>query len=114
MVDGSTTTFTWSITAYGPGGSPIAEVKTTNEFDLDFDGWTRSDGDVGKCDRSFEINPGVAESCNDVDDDCNGRVDDGLSVLICGCEWGCKDGRMGWVGSHFPGSYCWISGCGPF
>jgi hypothetical protein len=78
VVDESTTTFTWSITAYGPGGLPIAQVTTTNEIDSDGDGWTRSDGDIGECDLSSRINPGVEESCNRVDDNCSGDVDEDL------------------------------------
>jgi hypothetical protein len=34
----------------------------------------------GDCDdRSADIHPGVAETCNDLDDDCNGTADDGVA-----------------------------------
>jgi hypothetical protein len=31
-------------------------------------------------DTNAGVNPGVAETCNEVDDDCNGQVDDGLTM----------------------------------
>ena len=81
VVDESTTTFTWSITAYGPGRLPISQVTTTNEIDFDDDGWTRSDGDVGECDLYSTINPGAGEDCNNLDDNCNGDVDEDLCIM---------------------------------
>ena len=88
VIDESTTTLTWSITAYGPAGRfPIAEVTTTNEIDFDEDGWTRSDGDVRRCDRSSSINPGVAERCNDIDDNCSGQVDEDLCKTLAVRCW---------------------------
>ena len=53
-------------------------MTTTNEIDFDADGWTRSDGDVGKCDLESTINPGVDEACNRIDDDCSGGIDEDL------------------------------------
>jgi len=82
VIDESATTLTWSITAYGPGGLPMAQLTTTNEIDFDADGWTRSDGDVGRCDRSSTINPGVEETCNNVDDNCSGKVDEHLCYTV--------------------------------
>jgi hypothetical protein len=98
VVDESATTFTWSITAYSPGGHEIAQVTTTSEIDFDGDGWTRSDGDVGECDLSRTINPGVEEKCNAVDDNCNEDVDEDLCHNKGGRDPAvevCVDGR--WV-----------------
>jgi len=40
-------------------------------------GYVAQSGDCDDVDAS--VNPGAAEICNDVDDDCNGQVDDGLT-----------------------------------
>jgi hypothetical protein len=51
-------------------------LTTTLGIDFDRDGWARSDGDLGVCDRDDSVNPGMAEVCdNAVDDDCDGEVD---------------------------------------
>ncbi|MDP6547277.1 MAG: putative metal-binding motif-containing protein, partial [Phycisphaerae bacterium] len=45
------------------------------EFDVDGDGQMGCDGDCD--DGNAEVFPGAQERCNEVDDDCNGFVDDG-------------------------------------
>jgi hypothetical protein len=97
VIDRSTTILTWSITAYGPGGLPLEQVTTTNEIDLDYDGWTRSDGDVGKCDLSSTINPGVDETCNNVDDNCSGDVDEDLCRPSGRDSYVCSGGVWEWI-----------------
>jgi hypothetical protein len=68
------TKFTWTVS--GRYGGAATSVTTTNELDFDGDGWTRSAGDIGACDRAPRRNPGVAEVCdNGIDDDCDGTVD---------------------------------------
>jgi hypothetical protein len=47
--------------------------------DADGDGFTVAEGDCDDADP--DANPGVAEACNGVDDDCSGDVDDGA----CSC-----------------------------
>ncbi len=44
--------------------------------DDDGDGYTVADGDCDDADAG--VNPGAAESCNGVDDDCDGEVDEGV------------------------------------
>ena len=67
-------------------------VKTTFFLDEDTDGFgasyspvdacTAPEGHVAKAgdcnDFNKEIYPGAAEQCNDIDDDCDGQLDDGL------------------------------------
>ena len=49
-------------------------VFDTAPSDADGDGWEVGDGD---CDDSeFSVNPGVLETCNGIDDDCDGEVDE--------------------------------------
>ncbi len=65
--------------------------------DLDQDGWTGEfdcndspldeDGD-GRVD-GYWINPDQPESCNNIDDDCNGQIDDGLDTTE---QWPDLDG----------------------
>ncbi len=71
------TSLLWTAVGVEASSSDIVRVSMTNELDLDADGWTRSAGDVGICDRAPARNPGVAEICgNDVDEDCDGQADE--------------------------------------
>lgn len=57
--------------------------------DLDGDGYAIAQGDCDDCDDA--VNPGAAELCgNDIDDNCNGQVDEPLTVdpLECGIFYG--------------------------
>lgn len=71
----------------GPGiGACGAGMTCVNGFcvpcqDNDLDGYTTCDGDCD--DVNLNINPGAAEPCNGLDDDCNGTVDDGCPVELC-------------------------------
>jgi hypothetical protein len=49
-------TFTWTITGWTRTGD-VSHLTTTNELDYDGDGWTRSEGDVGRCDHDATLNP---------------------------------------------------------
>ena len=72
-VDEDVTTQTWYRDGDGDGygaGSGTEDCAAPS-------GHVARDGDCDDGDRS--INPGASESCNDVDDDCDGRIDDGLS-----------------------------------
>jgi hypothetical protein len=52
------------------------DTSTDGLADADEDGWTVGDGDCN--DDDPEIHPEAEELCNDIDDDCNGQIDDGL------------------------------------
>lgn len=51
------------------------DTDTTAE-DLDDDGYSAASGDCDDLDPA--VHPGAAEACNEVDDDCNGEVDEDL------------------------------------
>ncbi len=43
---------------------------------------------TGDCnDYNDAINPGESESCNEIDDDCNGKIDDGLMLITSYLEY---------------------------
>ncbi|MBX7052489.1 MAG: putative metal-binding motif-containing protein, partial [Flavobacteriales bacterium] len=49
-----------------------------NCYDNDVDGFTNCDGDCDDFDDA--VYPGATEICNNIDDDCNGIIDDGFTV----------------------------------
>ena len=55
---------------YG-AGTPVNDCQSPGA------GYVTQDGDCDDADAN--VNPGATETCNDVDDDCNGLVDDGLA-----------------------------------
>jgi len=62
----------------------VADEGTTNE-DKDRDGYCPSTGDTGDCEGNPKRHPGAPEDGGDgsqkpngIDDDCNGKIDDGL------------------------------------
>ena len=64
-------------------------INTTQIIDNDGDGYN---SDVDCNDNNPLINPGAAESCNNVDDNCNNFTDESLTQT-CGIETGeCKKG----------------------
>jgi hypothetical protein len=61
-------------------GSSPTDAKTQADgaplptSDNDGDGFSPADGDCD--DKNPAVHPGVTEACNDIDDDCNGKIDD--------------------------------------
>ena len=69
-------------------GTDTAEVVVTY-VDADGDGYTEEND----CDDSnSSINPQAEEICDDVDNDCNGEVDDGVGELYYADADGDGDG----------------------
>ena len=64
---------------------------STCQADLDGDGWTVEAGDCD--DGEAQIYPGAAETCNGLDDDCDGAIDDGVALV----GWPDED-QDGWHG----------------
>ncbi len=58
----------------GAGETGDDTADTAVESDLDQDGYTVADGDCD--DTNGAVNPGAAETCNAVDDDCDSDVDE--------------------------------------
>ena len=56
--------------AGGSGGSPY-------EIDADDDGYSLGEGDCD--DERDDVNPGAYETCNGIDDDCDGDTDENTS-----------------------------------
>ncbi|MBI3245360.1 MAG: DUF11 domain-containing protein [Deltaproteobacteria bacterium] len=69
---------TATVTDPNPDNNTATAVTTVelDRVDDDGDGYSEFTGDCN--DASTAIHPGVAETCNHVDDNCNGQVDDGL------------------------------------
>ena len=51
-----------------------------DHLDLDGDDLPACDGDCD--DRNAEVNPGMAEACNETDDDCDGVTDEGFDLQV--------------------------------
>jgi hypothetical protein len=76
LLDPMYDTLTWRVTGRDAMGA-FTRVTTTNEIDVDHDGWTRTAGDAGECDAAADQNPGENEVCgNAIDEDCDGVVDE--------------------------------------
>jgi outer membrane protein assembly factor BamB len=56
--------------------------------DQDRDGFDACSGDCD--DRDPAVHPGATESCNQIDDDCDGQVDEGLRSECGDCRPGCR------------------------
>ncbi|GJQ45251.1 MAG: hypothetical protein JETCAE04_10050 [Candidatus Jettenia caeni] len=64
-----------------PGGSLTVQVLAEDgDIDFDSDGFTRVEGDCD--DKNFSINPKAQEICDDVDNNCNGQIDEGLKTTF--------------------------------
>ena len=62
-------------------------------------GYVETDDDCDDADAT--VNPGATETCNNVDDDCNGLVDDGTVCTTCDVEYYGDD--------NVPYLFCWSS-----
>ena len=69
----------------GMSNNCIPGEDTSCDLDLDGDGWVEPEG----CEGNPAIRPDAEETCNGIDDDCDGKVDEGLSS---GTDTGCANG----------------------
>jgi len=89
---------TWYVDADGDGyGEAGTDVQTCEAGDLQVD----NDGDCD--DRDEAVFPGALETCNEVDDDCDGEVDDGLDIPV----WYPDEDGDGWGDPDNPVTSCW-------
>jgi hypothetical protein len=75
----------WTGAQYGAataGGTspPAIAIVGCNCFDVDADGYSTCQSDCD--DAAVDIHPGAPELCNDVDDNCSGQADEGLSRTL--------------------------------
>jgi hypothetical protein len=69
----------WYNDSDGDGYGSGAVVSSTCDLTLDMSGLGRAHLD-GDCDESdSDINPGATEVCNEIDDDCDSEIDEGVS-----------------------------------
>lgn len=82
-------------TACEPGATCVNDHCVPDDLDIDGDGYPA----MTDCDETNEnINPGMEETCNGIDDDCQFGPDDGDPVDLClGDPTGdlCADGNCG-------------------
>jgi hypothetical protein len=95
LVDGET----WYQDADGDayGNPDVVDVRCSL-----LDGYVHASGDCDDSDPA--INPGVAEICNDYDDNCNNLIDGQDPSLIDGTVW-CWDGDKDGYGAAPPRQY---------
>ncbi len=58
----------------------IVTLSDVPEEDLDGDGYTVSQGDCD--DSNASVNPAASETCNEIDDNCDGAVDEGVTLTF--------------------------------
>lgn len=78
QTDEGCNSFTWFADADGDTfGNP--SVSTTTQTPIAPSGYVNNNGDCN--DNNASINPSATETCNNIDDDCNGLSDDGLTFI---------------------------------
>ncbi len=87
------------ICASEAAAEPLCTYCLCGCYDNDLDGYTNCDGDCDDFDET--INPGMAEICNDLDDNCDFFIDEGLTFL----DYYSDDDQDGF-GAIYLGNYC--------
>ncbi|CAG1021317.1 hypothetical protein MTYM_00918 [Methylococcales bacterium] len=73
---------TIEVTVRGKPGVALTVQVLAEDGDIDFDsdGFTRVDGDCN--DNNSSVNPKAQEICDDVDNNCDGQIDEGLKTTF--------------------------------
>jgi hypothetical protein len=85
----------------GDAGSPDGGARCVDDDSDGFATGPASCGETDCDDTDPEVNPGAVESCNGVDDDCSGDIDDGIVEQVCGVG-GCAVHVPGCTAGHVP------------
>ena len=79
-LDGKINTIEVTVKGKQGGALTVQVLAEDGDVDFDSDGFTRDEGDCD--DKNFSVNPKAQEICDDVDNNCDGQIDEGLKTTF--------------------------------